>query len=550
MVHTAVRVDWVVVASETEALSLEYTWIKEFSPRFNVRFRDDKSYPYLAITLNEEFPRVTVMRGDRRRGVKYFGPYPHAWAIRETVDLLLRVFPMRSCAPGVFRDAQRTGRACLLGYIDRCAAPCTGRVTPAEHREIVNHFAQYMSGDGQRFIDLLTSEMSQASNAQDYERAARLRDQVNTLVAALERNALVFADRGSFDILGFAFDEVQSAVALFHIRDGRIRGQRGFVVDQVEDVSQAEMIEKLLMQVYGAKSEDLPAEILVPQSPSNLAAMEVLFSELRGSQVRIKVPQRGSKAKFQETADHNAADVLRVQTMKRSTDLTARSEALRQIQEALSLSSTPYRIECIDISNVSGTNIVGSLVVFEDALALKRDYRSYGIRGDYGTDDTASVREVVSRRFTNLTTGLDIPDLLLVDGGQPQVAAAAQALRDLELAVPVAGLAKRLEEVWLPNSNFPLILPRTSEALFLLQRIRDEAHRSAIGFHRKKRSKAMLVSALDAVPGLGPVRRRRLMQTFGDVRRVQAATLDEIAALPGFGMALAEQVRKALDAST
>lgn len=546
MLDSARRVDWVVVGSEAEALSLEYTWIKEFAPRFNVKYRDDKSYPFLAITMNEEFPRVTVMRGTKRRGVRYFGPYPQAWAIRETVDLLLRVFPMRSCSDGVFKDAARTGRPCLLGYIDRCCAPCVGKATAQEHREVAEQFATFMSGAADTFITDLRGRMQEASDAQDYERAARLRDDIGALQQATERNTLVFPEGGRFDVVGVAVGPLQAAVSLFHIRGGRIRGQRGFIVDLVDEVGPEGLVEQLLMQVYAAR-EDIPADILVPHLPQDASAIEQVLAGIAGHKVRVLVPARGVKREFMATANANAADTLSVQTLKRGHDLTARSEALRQLQEALGLPQAPYRIECVDISNVSGTNVVGALVVFEDALPAKRDYRSYAIRGEHGSDDLAAMRELLSRRFAN-ATGLDTPDLLVVDGGAPQVAAAHAALTAAGVSVPLVGLAKRLEEVWLPAQPDPLILPRTSEALFLLQRIRDEAHRAAIGLHRKRRSRAMLVSALDAVPGLGPVRRRVLMERFGDARGVQSATADEIAALPGFGPALAAQILGALDA--
>lgn len=549
MVEAACRVDWVVVGSEAEALSLEYTWIKEFSPRFNIKYRDDKSYPYLAVTMQEEFPRVTVMRGERKRGVRYFGPYAQAWAIRETVDLLLRVFPMRSCAPGVFRDAQRSGRPCLLGYIDRCCAPCVGKVTADEHRAVAEQFVQFVAGDSDRFVRQLREQMDEAAQTQDYERAARLRDDIGALVQATERNTLVFSDGGDFDVVATACDEVQTAVSLFHIRDGRIRGQRGFMVDQVEEASDEDVLEKLIAHVYEARADDVPPTVLVPRTPSNSAALQEWLTGLAGRRVDIRVPQRGPKREFMETAAKNAAGVLATQTLKRSHDLTARSEALQQLQQALGMPAAPYRIECIDISNVSGTNVVGSLVVFEDALPVKRDYRSYIVRGERGTDDVAAVAEVVRRRFAQQSAGVGMPDLLVVDGGGPQVSAAHAALAEAGADVPVIGLAKRLEEVWLPESEHPLILPRSSEALFLLQRVRDEAHRTAIGFHRKRRSRAMLTSALDAVPGLGPVKRRALMDRFGDVRRLSAATDDDIASLPGIGPSLAAAIRKALDAS-
>lgn len=544
MVAAAVRVDWVVVGSEAEALSLEYTWIKEYAPRFNVKYRDDKSYPYLAVTMNEDFPRVMVLRGAKRKGVRYFGPYPQAWAIRETVDLLLRVFPMRSCRDGVFKDAARTGRPCLLGYIDRCSAPCVGKVSPAEHRIIAEQFVEFMAGAQDTFIADVRAQMQSASDNEDYERAARLRDDIGALQQATERNALVFPEGGRFDVVGVTIGDLQAAVSLFHIRQGRIRGQRGFIVDLVDEVDAGSLIEQLLMQVYTA-AEDIPPEVLVPTLPDDAAAIEHVLAQIAGHKIRLRVPSRGNKREFMETANANAADTLNVQTLRRGHDLTARSAALRQLQEACGLAQAPYRIECVDISNTSGTNVVGALVVFEDALPAKRDYRSYAIKGAGGTDDLAAMHEVLTRRFAH-ASNLDTPDLLMVDGGAPQVAAAAAALKAVGVDVPLIGLAKRLEEVWLVGQSSPLILPRTSDALFLLQRIRDEAHRSAIALHRKRRSRAMLVSALDSVPGLGPARRRTLMERFGDVRGVQAATVDEISALPGFGPALAVSIVSAV----
>lgn len=545
MLDSACRVDWVVVGSEAEALSLEYTWIKEYAPRFNIKYRDDKSYPFLAITMNEEFPRVTVMRGTKRRGVRYFGPYPQAWAIRETVDLLLRVFPMRSCRDGVFKDAARTGRPCLLGYIDRCCAPCVGKSTADEHRTIAENFAEFMAGAADSFVKDLKEQMRAASEAEDFERAARLRDDIGALQQATERNTLAFPEGGKFDVIGLEVGQLQAAVSMFHIREGRIRGQRGFIVDLVDDIDSKGLIQQLLMQVY-SDGEDIPGEILVPYLPDDVSVVEQLLGELAGRKVNVKVPSRGNKREFMVTAQANAVDTLSVQTLKRSNDLTSRSEALRQLQLALALPDAPYRIECIDISNTSGTSVVGALVVFEDGLPAKRDYRSYTIRGDGGTDDLASMREVLTRRFAH-ATGLDMPDLVVVDGGAPQVTAAHQAMINAGVDIPLIGLAKRLEEVWVPNQSLPLILPRTSDALFLLQRIRDEAHRAAIGLHRKRRSRAMLVSALDGVPGLGPVRRRTLLEHFGDVRGVQAATAEQIATLPGFSLVLAQHIATALD---
>ncbi|WP_434620824.1 excinuclease ABC subunit UvrC [Arthrobacter sp. A5] len=572
MVHAAASVQWTTVGSELEALQLEWTWIKEFNPRYNLAFRDDKSYPYLAVTLGEKFPRVQVMRGERRKGVRYFGPYT-AGAIRETVDTLLRVFPVRTCSPGVLKRAQRSGRPCLLGYIDKCAAPCVGRVTPEEHRALADEFCAFMGGEAKPFIAKLERQMAAAVAELDYEQAARLRDDIAALRKVFERNAVVLPEDTHADIFAVHQDELEAAVQVFHVRGGRIRGQRGWVVEKVEDSTPDELIEHLLQQVYGdddSNRDGIPRQILVPEQPSNGDQLAVWLSGLRGSKVEIRVPQRGDKAALMETVRQNAEQAMKLHKSRRAGDLTARSLALQELQEALDLPVALLRIECYDISHVQGTNVVASMVVVEDGIAKKSEYRKFAITGDAAVDDTASMYDVVTRRFrhylkeqtarSGATVSGEIsgpladqmrvqpkfaypPNLVVVDGGQPQVAAATRALVDLGIDdVYVVGLAKRLEEVWLPDSDFPVILPRTSQGLYLLQRIRDEAHRFAIAFHRQKRGKSMTVSALDAVPGLGAAKRGLLLESYGSVRKIKLASTDELAQLKGIGPVLAAAV--------
>ncbi|MDQ6650716.1 MAG: excinuclease ABC subunit UvrC [Actinomycetota bacterium] len=571
MVRTAAAVEWTVVTTEVEALQLEYSWIKEFDPRFNIRYRDDKSYPSLAITFDEEFPRLQVMRGPKRRGVRYFGPYAHAWAIRETLDLLLRVFPARTCSAGVFKRAGQVGRPCLLGYIGKCSAPCVGRVSPEEHRRIVEDFADFMSGQTSTYLRRLEKEMQVAAADQHYERAARLRDDIGALRRAIEKQAVVLGDGTDADVVAFAEDPLEAAVQVFYVRGGRVRGQRGWVVDKVEDLDTGGLVEQFLTQVYGGETADeVPREVLVPVLPPDADAVGEWLCELRGTRVDLRVPQRGDKRALMETVGRNAAQSLALHKLKRASDLTARSRALAEIQEGLELPEAPLRIECFDVSNLQGTSVVASMVVFEDGLARKSEYRRFAVKGVEGQDDVASMYEVVSRRFTRYleerrkTGELDVgaetigrpakfaypPNLVVVDGGPPQVAAAARALADLGIVdVSLCGLAKRLEEVWLDGRPDPVILPRTSEGLYLLQRIRDEAHRFAIAYHRQKRSTTMTASALDGVPGLGETRRKALLRHFGSLKRARAAGVDELTEVPGIGRRTAEAVLAALEAA-
>ncbi|SDP35213.1 Excinuclease ABC subunit C [Nakamurella panacisegetis] len=600
MVTTAGSVEWTVVSTEVEALQLEYNWIKEFDPRFNVRYRDDKSYPELAVTLGEEFPRLQVMRGAHRKGVRYFGPYAHAWAIRETLDLLLRVFPARTCSSGVFKRSAQIGRPCLLGYIGKCSAPCTGAVSAEEHRQIVDDFCDFMAGKADPMIRRLEKEMSTAAAELDFEKAARLRDDLGALRRAVEKQAVVLGDGTDADVIGIAADDLLASVQVFHVRGGRVRGQRGWIVDVDAETAgdgldgpeggtggTGRLVENFLLQFYGQRAADegasaVPKEILIPAVPSDGDEMVQWLADLRGGRVSLRVAQRGDKKDLALTVKRNAAEALAQHRLKRASDLTARSAALMEVADTLGMDAAPLRIECIDISHVQGTNVVASLVVFEDGLPKRSDYRRFAIREKPG-DDVASIAEVVRRRFTHGVTGriadLDSeftapptpvpaepgrptaidpdtgrvrrfaypPQLLVVDGGAPQVNAAAAVLADLGIAdVTVCGLAKRLEEIWVPGEDDPVIFPRTSEALYLLQRLRDEAHRFAITYHRAKRSKSMTQSALDGVAGLGQTRRTALIKHFGSLTQLRLADAEKIAAVPGIGRMTAQSVYAAL----
>ncbi|MET9808443.1 excinuclease ABC subunit UvrC [Streptomyces halstedii] len=605
MVTTAASVEWTVVSTEVEALQLEYSWIKEYDPRFNVKYRDDKSYPYLAVTLNEEFPRVQVMRGAKKKGVRYFGPYGHAWAIRETVDLMLRVFPVRTCSAGVFKNAARSGRPCLLGYIGKCSAPCVGRVTPQEHRDLAEDFCDFMAGRTGTYIRRLEKDMTRAAEDMEYERAARLRDDAEALRRAMEKSAVVLADATDADLIAVAEDELEAAVQIFHVRGGRVRGQRGWVTDKVEAVDTAGLVGHALQQLYGEETGDsVPKEVLVPALPDVPEAVSQWLADRRGSQVSLRVPQRGDKKDLMGTVQRNAQQALALHKTKRASDLTTRSRALEEIAEALGLGSAPLRVECFDISHLQGDDVVASMVVFEDGLARKSEYRRFQIKGFEGQDDVRSMHEVIGRRFKRylqekertgeweeirspaVTGPVPAPDappaaspshsgggspedgpredesrddegrpkrfayppqLVVVDGGQPQVAAAKRALDELGIDdIAVCGLAKRLEEVWLPDEDDPVVLPRSSEGLYLLQRIRDEAHRFAITYQRAKRAKRIRSSPLDDVAGLGETRKQALIKHFGSVRKLRQATIDEICEVPGIGRRTAESVAVAL----
>jgi excinuclease ABC subunit C len=587
LVAHAASVDWTVVANEVEALQLEYSWIKEFDPRFNVKYRDDKSYPWLAVTLNEEYPRVMVGRGPKRKGVRYFGPYAHAWAIRETVDLLLRVFPMRSCSNGVFTRSAQIGRPCLLGYIGKCAAPCVGRVSAEEHREIVDDFCAFVAGQTTSYVKRLQAQMRAAAVRQEYERAARLRDDIGALERAMEKNAVVLGDGTDADVIALAEDPLEVAVQIFYVRGGRVRGQRGWVADKMDDAETGDLVERFLIQLYDGESGDaVPREVLVPALPDAPEVLTAWLSERKGGSVALRVPQRGDKKALLETVARNAGQSLALHKTKRASDLSTRSRAIQELQKALGLDEAPLRIECYDVSNLQGTEVVASMVVFEDGLPRKSEYRRFVIRRTQGQNDVAAMHETITRRFRRFLddqaqsgeadvggsrSGDSVgpepgpllrdpetgrarkfayaPGLVVVDGGPPQVTAAQRALDELGIDdIAVCGLAKRLEEVWLPGQEDPVVLPRTSEGLYLLQRVRDEAHRFAIAHHRGRRSKSMLESALDDVPGLGEVRRKALLRHFGSLKKLRAAGVDDIAAVPGFGRRTAQAVVTALSA--
>ena len=646
MVTTACAVEWTVVGTEAESLALEYSWIKEFNPRFNVMYKDDKSYPYLAVTMSEAYPRAQVVRGARRAGTRYFGPFVQARSIRETLDQLLRVFPVRSCSSGVFARARASGRPCLLGYIDKCSAPCVGRIGEADHRALAEDLCSFLAGRTGPYLRELDERMRLAAADLDFERAARLRDDAAALRGVLERNAVVLPDATDADVFALVRDELTAAVQVFHVRGGRVRGQRGWVIDLVEDADDAELVERLLQQVYGdlvdpagtgapersgpttslgvgdrapaapltragprdtrtrrsgssgaaaATSVDdvahtattaVPREVLVPAMPARAGVMREWLAGLRGARVDLRVPARGDKAALMDTVRKNAEEALRLHKTRRAGDLTQRSAALEELAEALDLPEAPLRIECYDISHTQGSHQVGSMVVFEDGAPRKADYRRFIIRGQDGdgaADDTAAMGEVLTRRFKRLLTeqgagpgdadaesagrligadgdGVPIasgpidpetgrarrfsyaPSLVVVDGGLPQVGAARAVLDELGIDVPLVGLAKRLEEVWVPGDEFPVVLPRTSPALYLLQYLRDESHRFAITHHRKRRSAGMTRSVLDDVPGLGPARQAALLKEFGSVKRIRAASADEISSVRGIGPALAATI--------
>ncbi|GAA3855743.1 excinuclease ABC subunit UvrC [Tessaracoccus defluvii] len=563
MVRTAAKVEWTVVATELEALQLEYTWIQQFDPRFNVKYRDDKSYPWLAVTMGEEFPRVFVGRGAKKRGTRYFGPFGQAWAIRETVDLLLRVFPMRSCTQGVFNRARSSGRACLLGDIGKCSAPCVGRISPEEHRAVAEDFCSFMGGNTGGIIGRIEREMYNASAALNFERAAVLRDSLVALNRVREKNSVVLRDGLRADIVGLADDGTQVSVQVFHVVDGRILGERGWIADRSDDRPLTELLEAFLEQLY-SEDQEVPPHVL-----ASVEAEDTLVEHLtqrRGGTVTVKVPLRGEKRALLDTAVRNAELALQQAKLKRATDLSTRSTALAEIAEALSLDEPPLRIECYDISHTMGTEVVGSMVVFEDGLPRKSEYRRFIIKSFEGSNDVAAISEVLGRRLRRLvderssdvrvdaTTGEAArfsyaPALIVVDGGQPQVNAAAAVLADAGLTDEIAlcGLAKRMEEVWLPGEDYPLILPRASEGLYLLQRLRDEAHRFAITHHRSRRAKTVVESVLDGVPGLGEMRRKALLKYFGSMRKLRQATVEEIAEVPGFGPTLAAAVKAAVE---
>jgi len=551
MVQTARDVNWTIVKTEFEALQLEFTWIKEFDPPFNVRFKDDKSYPYLAVTLGDDIPRAFITRNKDIKNAKYFGPYTQAWAVRETLDTLLKVYPVRSCTSGTYQRAKRTNRPCLLADIGKCSAPCVARVSPNEHKAITKDFVDFMNHGDEAHIDSLKVRMIDASETQQYELAASLRDDITALETVLEKSTVVFTDNTDADLFGIADDELTAAVSLFRVRGGRIRGVRAWVVDKELERDTAELVEYLLQNVYGIDStfaSDVPKEVLVPLLPEDSQALGSWLSEIRGSKVDLRVPQRGDKRALAETAATNAKHALGLYKLRRTADFTARTEALGEIQRYLNLKSAPLRIECFDVSHLGGTGVVASMVVFEDGLPKKDQYRKFNI--EETTDDTESIYQVLTRRLKYLVQPGEEPTnkfsyrpgLLIVDGGQPQVNAAERALKGLGITdIHIVGLAKRLEEIWLPNNPFPVILPRGTEALFLLQRVRDEAHRFAITAQRQKRKSSIATELLN-IEGLGEKRVTALLRRFGSAKRLRAASIDEIAEVAGIGKALAESI--------
>lgn len=563
MVTTATGVTWTTVGSDVEALQLEYTWIKEYDPPFNVKFRDDKSYPYLAVTLGDEAPRVMVTRNTRVPGAKYFGPYPKIWAVHDTVDLMIKVFPIRTCSDSAYKRAMASGKPCFPGQIGRCGGPCSGKVTIEEHRAIVDDFVSFMVGNDRRFTTRITADMKAAAARQDYESAAVYRDQLQALDQVLAKSAVVLRDAVDADLFGIDHDELAASVQQFIVRGGRIRGVRSWTVDKELDMSTAELVDSVVQRVYAAASgTEVPREVLVPELPDDAESLEDWLAERRGSKVALRVAQRGEKATLMETAVVNAKQALMLYKTRRSSDFVARTQALEDIRDALGMPEAPLRIECFDVSHLSGTNIVASMVVFEDGLSRKDEYRRFGVAES--TDDTDSIYQVVSRRLAHLTSSEPVetvdettgerkrrkftypPQLLIVDGGQPQVAAAARALEESGLTgITLCGLAKRLEEIWLPDDPYPVILPRGSEALFLLQRVRDEAHRFAISFQRQKR-KRDISTVLGEIPGLGPAKVRELLKHFGSVARLKTATPAEITEVKGIGDKLAATVHEAL----
>lgn len=554
MVATAETVEWVTVRNEVEALILEFSLIKQHHPRFNVRLRDDKSYPFLAVTTDEEWPRAVVMRGRTRKGTRYFGPYPHAYAIRDTLDLLLRTFPIRTCSPGKFNQHNKLGRPCLLFHIEKCSAPCVGEVTAEAYSEMVKEFCDFLDGDTDEVVAKLQEDMANASDALEYEKAARLRDRLQSVSKALEKQQIVGEKSEDIDLIGIAQDELEAAIQIFYVRKGRVVGRKGFILDKVEDLAQSGLIDRIIEALYGDEPVlGVPKMVLVPDLPLAMATYEEWLSFQRGSKVEIRIPQRGDKRELHELVTRNASEEFHRHRMKRSSDHNARSKALTELQDLLGLPEAPLRIECYDMAHLQGTDYVGSMVVLEDGLPAKREYRRFKVKEVPGNDDYAAMEEVLTRRFTAYIEEREQPietdeltqqqkprskrfvyppQLLLVDGGKGQLAVAERVLRNLGLdhEIPVASLAKRFEEVFIPGRSEPVEVPRGSDALFMLQRIRDEAHRFANSFHRELRDKRMVSSALDGILGLGEARKKRITKAFGGVNAVKKATLEDLQA--------------------
>ena len=558
MVHEAVRVDWTIVNTELEALALEFSWIKQYHPTYNVQFKDDKSYPYLAISLEDEFPRIFITRKEKRSGLKYFGPYTNAWALRNTYEVLLKVFPVRSCSAGNFQRAQRSKRQCLLGDIGKCAAPCVGWVTPEEHKEIAYKLDAFMEAGMEDLVPTMRSEMELASQREEFERAARIRDQIESFEKAQRSTQGNLSDDLDGDFIAIHEEGLHAAGSIFMVRRGSIKGSRSWIVDQERTLEGDDQYASLLFSIYGDGTTEIPSTIHINGEPADREALGEWLTSIAGRKVTIKVPQRGEKVELLETVERNAHYALVQFMSKRATDAAVSGKALIEIEELLELPRTPLRIECYDISNISGTSVVASMVVFEDGLAKKSEYRRFAIDTSTATDDTRAMHQVITRRMKRLIADRQVnhsevaetggklskfaypPQLIVVDGGAPQVAAAQRALDELGVTdIALVGLAKRLEEIWLPHSMDPLILPRTSEGMYLLQRIRDEAHRFAITFHRSKRSKVMLESLLDEIPQLGESRRSALLDRFGSVSAIRKAALAELETTPGIGSTIA-----------
>ncbi|MGI9118917.1 MAG: excinuclease ABC subunit UvrC [Acidimicrobiales bacterium] len=546
MVDTAATVEWIEVRNEVEALMLEYSLIKAHHPRFNIRLRDDKSYPFLAVTLADEWPRARVMRGKKQKGTRYFGPYAHAYAIRETLDLLLRTFPIRTCSDNKFVRHQRLGRPCLLFHIEKCAGPCVGEVSAEDYQRLVDRLVSFLDGSTDSVVQTLEADMVDAADHLEYERAARLRDRLVSVRKAIEKQQMVAERSEDFDVVGLADDELEASVQVFFVRKGRVVGRRGFIVDKVEDVTPPEFIGRVIEGLYAEPTLGIPPQVLVPGDPDDPELYQAWLTELRGSRVRVRVPLRGDKRGLQETVTRNATEELTRHRLRRAVDHNSRARALRELQEALDLPEAPLRIECYDMSHIQGTDYVGSMVVVEDGLAKKRDYRRFKVRDVPGNDDFAAMREVLTRRLSAYLIDRERPvaeregrfsyppQLLVVDGGKGQLSVAREVVEELGLdeEIPVAALAKRFEEVYVPGRDEPVRIPRQSEALYLLQRLRDEAHRFAISYHRQLRDKRMTTSILDGIPGLGPVRQKRLRSELGGVAAVKRTSLDDLVALP------------------
>ena len=555
MLEQAADVEWIVTGNEVESLHLEYNLIKQHAPRYNVRYRDDKSYPWMAITVGEDFPRALVMRGKRRRNVRYFGPFAHAYAIRETLDLLLRTFPMRTCTKGVFDRARRSNRACLLYDIGKCAAPCIGAISADDHRAIVDDLIRFMDGEHDPVLDRLDKQMHEAADGLEYERAARIRDQIVSVKTAIETQVVASDRKERFDIIGLVEDDLEAAIQVFVVRGGRVVGRRGYIVDKVEEMDPPGLLASFIRQLE-MEADDVPREILVPFEPADADVLRSWLSDVRGGPVRFRVPMRGEKRALLDTVTENAEQAFSRHKLKRRSDFAARSRQVEALRTALDLDEPPLRIECYDISNLGPDEVVGSMVVFEDGLPKKSDYRRFAIKGVEGQDDFASMAEVIRRRFARYLEQRDAPkdqatkfayppNLVVIDGGKGQLGAARDVLQEMGLVdISIVGLAKRFEEVFVPERDDPVIIPRGDEALYLLQHVRDEAHRFAVRYHRTLRGKRSTASALDRVPGVGPARKKQLLRAFGSVRRILQASEEDIAAV--VGPTLAKRVRAVL----